>query len=75
MSIRQISQQSTPVYLLEQSAPEAAEVAVLGVVNFSDTPRVDPSTDGLAVNLNLLFGTNDGERHHGLYDTIRHRAR
>ena len=63
------------LHVLEQSTAQTAEVAVLGVVNFSDTPGVDPSTDGLAVNLNLLLGTNDGERHHSLYNTIRHCAR
>ena len=51
---------------LEQGAPEATEVAVLRVVDLSNAPRVDPSTDGLAIHLNFLLGANDRERHHGL---------
>ncbi len=58
---------SEPSHLLKQSTPEAAEVTVLRVVNLGNPPRVDPSTDGLPVNLNLLLRSDDGERHHGLY--------
>ena len=50
----------------QQRVPQAAEVRVLGVVDLGDTPRVDPGTDGLPVDLNLLLGADDGERHHRL---------
>ena len=39
---------------------------MLWVVNLGNTPRVDPGTDGLAIDLDLLLRTNDGEGHHGL---------
>jgi hypothetical protein len=34
---------------------------VLGVVDFRVAPRVDTSTDELAIDLNFLFGANDGK--------------
>lgn len=49
---------------LQESTTETAEVAVLRVVDLSNTPGVDPGADGLAVNLNLLLRTNDREGHH-----------
>ena len=52
--------------LLEQGAPKAAEVTVLGIVDLRNAPRVDSSTDRLAIHLNFLLGANDRERHHGL---------
>ena len=36
---------------------------MLWVVNLGNTPRVDPGTDGLAIDLDLLLRTNDGEGH------------
>lgn len=48
---------------VEQRAAEAAEVAVLGVVDLNDAPRVDARADELAVNLDLVLGADDGEGH------------
>ena len=51
---------------LEQSTTEAAEVGVLRVVDLDDTPRVDPGTDELTINLNLFLRADNGEGHHSL---------
>lgn len=53
-------------YSLQQSAPEATEVGVLGVVDLGNTPRIDPSTNKLTVQFNFLLRTDNGERHHSL---------
>ena len=45
--------------ILEQSGPETAKVRVLRVVDFRIAPRVDTSTDELAIDLNFLLGAND----------------
>jgi len=46
---------------VEQSGAETAEVRVLGVIDFGVAPRVDTSTDELAVDLNFLLRANNGE--------------
>lgn len=51
---------------VEQRRAEAAKVAVLGVVDLDDAPRVATRADELATDLNLLLGSNDGERKQGL---------
>ena len=50
---------------VEKCAPQAAEVGVLGVVDLDDAPRIDACTDELAVNFNLVLGTDNGKRHEG----------
>ncbi len=57
--------------VLEQGPTQTAEVAVLRVVDLGDTPGVDPGTDGLAVDLDLLLGANDRERHQRLQLYVR----
>lgn len=46
---------------LQQSTPESAEVRVLRVVNFDNTPWVDPRANELTVNFNFFLCTNDCE--------------
>jgi hypothetical protein len=46
---------------VKQCRAQATKVAVLGVVDFHDTPRVSAGTDELTVNLDLLFGADDGK--------------
>lgn len=43
---------------------------MLGVINLGDTPRVDASSDGLAVDLNLFLGSNDSKRHERAQFTV-----
>jgi hypothetical protein len=35
---------------------------VVGVVDLGNTPRVDTRTDWLSLDVDLLLGTDDGER-------------
>lgn len=58
--------------ILEQGRAETAEVRVLGVVDLRIAPRVDTSTDELAVDLNFLLGANDAEREKVLSSQVRH---
>lgn len=50
----------------EDGAAQALEIRVVGVVHLCDTPRVDTRADGLAVDVDLLLGANDGEREESL---------
>jgi hypothetical protein len=46
----------------ENGSTQASEVRVMRVINFNHAPRIDTSSDGLSVNLDFLFGPNNGER-------------
>ena len=48
---------------VEQCGSETSKVRVFGVVNLDDTPGVFACSDGLAIDNDVLFGSNDGERH------------
>lgn len=56
--------------LLEESTSESAEVRMLGVVDFRNTPRVDTSSDGLPINFNFFLGTNNGKGKKSLEEYI-----
>lgn len=43
----------------KESTSQAGKVRVVRVVHFDDTPRVSPSSHRLAVNQNLLLGTDN----------------
>lgn len=45
--------------LRKESTSQTGKVRVVRVVHFDDTPRVSPSSHRLAVNQNLLLGTDN----------------
>lgn len=45
----------------EERAAETAEVGMLWVVDFGDTPGVYPGTDWLSIDLDFLLRANDSE--------------
>lgn len=47
---------------LQQSTTQTAKVGVLWVVNLDHAPRIDSSSNELAVHFKLLLGADDGER-------------
>ena len=50
----------------QQSAPQTAEVGMLGVVDLGDAPGINTRSDELSIDLNLFLGANDCEWHESL---------